>query len=48
MFDKRLRGYRAMGYRVTSVLFEKCEAVSDDYTIEYDPEALSSQDADGG
>ena len=38
MFDKRMRGYRAMGYSVGD--HAAPEHVEDDYVIEYDEQAL--------
>lgn len=42
MFDKRKRGYRNMGYRVSD--FDTTEPPDDDYVIEYDPAALNEAD----
>ena len=44
MFEKRMRGYRAMGYAVGD--HAAAEQVIDDYTIEYDEEALRRLDDD--
>ncbi len=44
MFEKRMRGYRAMGYTVRD--HAAPELVVDDYTIEYDEEALRRLDGD--
>ncbi|MEM6532494.1 MAG: DEAD/DEAH box helicase family protein [Myxococcota bacterium] len=42
MFDKRMRGYRSMGYRTTG--FERADGGADEYVIEYDPGALEGDD----
>ena len=42
MFEKRMRGYRAMGYSVGDRA--PLDHVEDDYTIEYDQEALRELD----
>lgn len=44
MFEKRLKGYRAMGY-VHDPAAEPAGAAGDDYVIEYDEEAQQPRDA---
>ena len=44
MFEKRMRGYRAMGYSVGD--YAPPDQVEDDYTIEYDQEALRQLDSE--
>ena len=44
MFDKRMRGYRAMGYTVGDDEVPYNE--SDDYVIEYDEEAMRAPESD--
>ena len=44
MFEKRMRGYRAMGYSVGD--YAPPDQVEDDYAIEYDQEALRELDSE--
>ncbi len=44
MFEKRMRGYRAMGYSVGD--YAPPDQVEDDYAIEYDQEALRQLDSE--
>ena len=44
MFEKRMRGYRAMGYTVSEYVAPK--PVEDDYVLEYDEDALRNLDSD--
>ena len=44
MFEKRMRGYRAMGYSVGD--YAPPDHVEDDYAIEYDQEALRELDSE--
>ncbi len=44
MFEKRMRGYRAMGYIVCD--YEVPEQVEDDYVIEYDQETIRNLETD--
>ena len=44
MFEKRMRGYGAMGYSVSD--HTGLENAEDDYVVEYDEEALRGLDAD--
>lgn len=39
MFEKRMRGYRSIGFRTSG--FSRA-AAEDDHVIEYDPEALQN------
>ena len=45
MFDKRMRGYRAMGY-VLGEHGASHDVEDDAYVIEYDEEVLGSLDSD--
>ncbi len=44
MFEKRLRGYTAMGYRRRT--FDEIDCMASDYIIEYDEEAMRAADGD--
>ncbi len=46
MFEKRVRGYVAMGYQRKDFEAASPNDVRDDYVIEYDQEALRVADAD--
>jgi len=45
MFDKRLAGYRAMGYEVVGD-GERTDSFGDRYVIEYGPDAMQAPEAD--
>ena len=46
MFDKRLAGYRAMGYELAESVEASESSVKDNYVIEYDSDALAAADSD--
>jgi hypothetical protein len=45
MFEKRLKGYRSMGYELDSLTGQKSSR-GNEYVVEYDQEVLRSPDAE--